>query len=229
MTAAELSREILADSPFIYAPLDDARFSAATSVRNLGSLGTAGTPTAGDWLRTEGIDAQSTALFAERANGPDISWPDNAVYDSTSITWEFWARLKRDLQDTYLISRQSHMRYQINANGTLMYTDANSSPSVAYTTTRAMPAFNGKWHQYVLVWDETIGQLFYFDGEHVDTNANAVVQGTSTSTLYIGRRPTSSPTNPLDGAMAHFAAFPSALSFARIRAHWLAGSRRWSA
>lgn len=223
MGAAALATQILRDAPYIYSPLDD--FTGAT-VRNLGSASSlTGTPAnlASD---SPGIDGQTRALFGIRANNPQIAYADDPLHDSTSITFELWLRVKRDAQATYFMSRASHTRWQLNADHTVGYLDTNATGTGSVTSSVQRALFDRRWHQHVVVWDETDGIYLYFDGAQIGYQANGNPQGTSASTLYIGRRPTSSPDNPVDGSMAHFAAFPSALSADRVLAHYNAAMER---
>jgi PKD repeat protein len=217
--------EVLADSPLLYVRFEEP--SGATCA-NDGSLG--GNATAqGTYTRnvSGGAAGLGVAITLNGTTSDYVSYPDHASLDITGeVTYECWVK------SSYTAVRQCLMTkggdsggagyaFHLDTNRALVVTKAGVA-NLWQTTAGAVPD-DGNWH-HVAFTRSSNTYVVYVDGAAVSTSsAVTTVINTTSVDFNIGREVvTAGAQRPLAGSIDEVAVYGTALSAARIAAHYAA-------
>lgn len=227
--------ELLRDDPYFVYPLDEAYRNVYHDValRNGGSTDVGSDPfpvAEGGPLATP---FNATEMLGNSNGYIAVPAPD-APIATDGVTLSAWARSDGAASSRHMIRLENV--WALRANGTnldgIVWLDVGGTPTVFVATATGVVTV-GAWHHYAMTWDGANIRL-YKDGVQVGTAAAAGtlnIPGIMNS-LVIGNH--SAGTTGFDGRLFGAAAFPTALSAARLAAHAgvddYAGpeSRRWT-
>lgn len=208
--------EVLSDGPAAYWPLDDS--SGSTVAKNAVGSGV-GTVHGGVTFGEAGVVASDPSQTAALFDGSTGYVSTNYQPTFDAITVEVWAKgLYADFgENTRVLAAGG-----AGGSGFDFYADNNSGIYLEQGGTSYKPGwgnvpFDGNWHHFALTWDGST-VVSYTDG--VQTGSAAAAHGpiTCTNPLSIGAYSPGGDFFP--GDIAHVAVYPTALSAARIQAHY---------
>ena len=216
---------VLADSPVSYWKLDET--SGTTAADAVGSNN--GTYTGGYTLNQTGIPStgRPSVLFNGTSGYVDLGAPA-ALNLTAAWTLEAWVYLTSTPNGAGIISEQypssGNVLYELGFG--LSTSGANLAGgyytgSAWYIATGGSLSLNA-WHHVACTWDGTTLRL-YADGAQVATATPGAAPVAGINTLYIGRRHDASFNPFFPGRIDEAAIYSTALSAARILAHYNAG------
>jgi hypothetical protein len=219
--------EVLADTPLGYWRLGAT--PTTDSSGNSYTLTEVGTPT-----------AAASLLLSDSADGcRDIDTPDTDYYElasgspgaddfdyegTASFSVECWINL-----DTTTADFERLVAHESSTNGWILYYNASAGIGIGrnrsgvFALKDEVPGtFTGQTHHVVGTYDGS-QLLLYLDGSAVGSAvADSTAIAAYTATLRIGRSPLGGTTG-MDGRIDEVAVYSSALSSARVSAHYSAG------
>lgn len=232
--------EVLADAPLGFWMLNE----TGSTITDLSGNGRNGTNTGGDSIAAAPVRGSAKALQFVAANSDRAVIPDNAAWDTSTFTVEYWWR-GTTAPGSGVVSRDSNPEgwgnrsFNIAHNATQHYARLFGAGATANTYTTPHPAgidpLDGQWHHFVTALNAGGTMLCYLDGQaaaSVNISSStpnscsvpiimmAVANDTGSYNTF---------TNHRDGDLAAVAFFGSKLSAARVQAHFAAGDadRRW--
>jgi len=218
---ADYASEVLADSPTAYWRLDETSGSTAADSSGNGNTGTyTGSPSLG----ATGALAFETPNLATDFDGSndyvDLSFNLNPA--NTSLTIELWANA-----ETISTTAGPVLIQQDGSNGrALLQVDKDSGEYATFLggsqILSGVTAQTGQWTHIVLVFERTSGSSgsvqWYFDGQPQGSPVNINAES-ETGGWLIGRHK-STGNQFWDGRIDEVAIYESALSSARVQAHY---------
>lgn len=215
-----LMRQILADSPAVYFPLDDAASplkDRSGNGRDLSSYSGSGTYQQAGPSGLTALDVHA-GRWALAAAG---TWQvDQSHY--TLEGWFMW-------NGTTATDRGMWGAFGGAAStGVLFWFNTGNVPSVWHGATQLGAAgatmVSGAWEHLALVWDGTTAT--YYRNLGVVASATLGAPGTSNTPAQLsGYGTLTSSTREFPGSAAHVIGYDTALSLARLTAHYRAGRR----
>jgi len=206
---------VLADNPAHYWRLAD---GSSLILHDIGSAPThlaANVTVSGGYT---GIESLAGSQFSNTVNGVGFQ-DDRLMTIASPITVEAWFwQLRRRASEGAIVELGDPTRrwaLYVEATGTLA-----AYVSGVVLTAPAPVASEQAWHQLVLTFDELTARL-YFDGALVTSLPN-IGHISTLCNCYVGE--TTAGTSPFCGFVSEVAVFPTALSAARIAAHFAAAS-----
>lgn len=214
--------EVLADSPILYLPLSE---TTGTTCANLGSLGSNATANGGTGSRNAtSLTAITPGVSIVGSGGGRISHPDNAALDITAdVTYECWAKFTNFTTYHCLISKQvGGYSFRVEQTTRKLQTLASFTGGGG-TSTTAIPN-DTNWHHLAFTRSGNT-YTWYIDGAAAGTATSSQTISANAHPLFIGCDGNGgSQTEPLNGAIDEPAVYNTALSAARILAHYNAGA-----
>ena len=213
------SSEVLADSPYLYWRLGEPSGTSAADASGNGRAGTySGSPTMGVAGLLTG-DSDTAVQFD--ASNDLVTWADSS--NLTSFTFEGWYK-GTDSGGT--IAGRWDVAYgiaylQLNG-GKFQFVVSNAAGSLFASPTSVANGNDNVRHHVVGTYDGTTTRL-YVDGIQVGTPSTTVsgAMRTEDVAFVVGGRKV---TAELAGVIDEIAYYTTALSSARVMAHWLAGA-----
>lgn len=216
--------EVLADSPLLYWRLGEASGTTAADASGNGRTGTyAGSPTLGASGLLTG-DSNTAATFSG-SSGQYLSGAAPAT--TSAFTFEFWLNIAstgvtRALANRYPSATGDRIFFlQVNSGGALTLALRNAAGTNANVTGTATVAGSGR-HHVVITYDGSATRI-YVDGVlDATTTAATGALANVTPDLEIAARAASPAWTA--GTFDEVALYGTALSAARVSAHYTAGS-----
>jgi hypothetical protein len=208
---ASYSDEVLADNPTLYWKLNEA--SGAVAVDSSGN-GRNGTKSGNAQGSRTGPVAGDDATDCDGAAGTVITSTYNPFTNGTVRTFEAWV-LRDGISNDGIFGSSAQFMARAEGASTVRF---DSDTTGGFDATWAGVTLDTTWHHIVLVFDEpgdTV-ELFY-DGVSQTAKAFTGQWQATPGNFQVARRGGS---DPLDGGLAHVAVYESALSAARILAHY---------
>jgi hypothetical protein len=226
--ALTYDQEVAADAPFRYWKLEEPSGSTATdSSGNAGNGTYVGSPTLAQTGLVAG-DAGTSVLFPGAAS-TRVTVVDSAGYDSTSVTVECWFKSTDATSAPNMVSRDGggsgnrSFQFRLNAGApSFVYFRGGSTGGANEIVDPSTRNDGSPHHMAATVDDATKTATLYVDGAQVDQDVGFSGGSLSPSTfLLIGTR--TSVANPYAGNLQKVAYYTTALSAARVLAHYNAG------
>jgi len=219
--ASTYSAAVLADSPVRYYRLGE---DTGTNANDESANNQDGTYTNGAVLGAQGAilsDASNTAVVFDGTNDY-VSLPVLNL-QSTSFTFEAWIypdASAGDYSSVLSLYDGSHDGTLFFRGSTLKKVTFAFNPSTNFIQTGNDTLLPGIWHHIVVVYDISQGVAIYIDGTNRVQAAIGAYGGSTTPVANIGLR--NNAWNPFAGKIDEVAIYASALSQARIQAHYVA-------
>lgn len=224
---------ILADAPRGYWRFNEPSGTTATdSSGNALDLTYHGSPTFGVTGPLTKSTSGKAVTFAS-ASTQYADHADTASLDfgaSTAFTLEIWFKTATK-QDKALISKGQALSgteagYELylrsSGSGQIQYAQAGAAGAGQLGFSYAVAYNDSLWH-YVVLKRTTGGALtLYYDGASVATNAGATTDLSNARAFGVGARATG-PSDLIDASLSEVAVYPSALTAAKVQAHYDAG------
>jgi hypothetical protein len=218
------SSEVLADSPMGYWRLDDASGNFTDSSGNARAASVTGSPTysqppakpaIGGTSCTFGASPYGTVGFA--------SWMNSL----TALSAEAWVKYTSAATIMMMGRDSSFRQLQFRANAGKFDLIVFDSGSSAVTLTSPLTYNDGAWHHVVGTYANAASgnnMFLYVDGAQVNVTAHSTNLGTSSATdsFFLAARSTAA--NVWDGSLDELAIYSTALSSARVAAHYAAAT-----
>ena len=210
---------VLADSPAGYWRLQE---TSGTTAADSSGNGNPGTYTGGYTLGESGpFGSEKGALF-DGSTGY-VTVPSAAILQLTSpFTLEMWAKVYSLSQvDTYTLDKDNDyaLIYGYAADSYAFYSQAVGAPS---DTATLIPIADANWHYVAMTYDGAT-MVGYLDGASKVSVAATFACGKTTDPLTIAVTSNAGVRNGYyHGTVAEVAVYPTALSAARVAAHYAA-------
>lgn len=209
----EYAAAVLADSPLIYWRLGESSGTTAVDSSGNGHDGTyQNSPTLG---AAGALNVGSDAAVTFTQPGTEhVSVADDAAFDSADYSVEFWFKTSTDNQQIVLRSNAWGASLLSGGIQAISYNDANlSTPSGTFN--------DDAWHHVVIVHDYsgTGVATLYVDGSSVSTDSSLTTSNNSASSSAITIA-NNGGVGGFTGTLDEFAYYTSALSAARVQAHY---------
>lgn len=222
------SAEVLADSPLAYYRLGEA--SGSTLVDSSGN-GRDGTYVVAPTLGVAGAltgDADTAADFQGPTTGGHAAVATGTWMDTASISVEAWVKRESATASGYIVSRDGNSGvtrdwrlFVSNTNGRLDFAVWNTSGTVVTLSPTAVLAID-TWYHVVATYDGA-NMRVYVDGAQVGSTAHTGNVRTTAQQICVGSF-NESTSNRFNGCLDEVAYYGTALSAARVLAHYDAGT-----
>ncbi len=210
--------EVMADSPVAYWRLNET--SGTSMADSAGSNN--GSYVNGVALNQSGALADPVSKAA-RFDGVDdrASVPDSSSLDvGDTFTYEVWVKRATTNEDTTLVSKGTNaggdLWFGIEPDNTLGYWNGGTQLAVS-----DVKITDSKWH-HVAATKSGATRNLYLDGLDVTVPLNTSTFVNNSEPLYLGHH-VAYPASDLNGSLDEVAVYGTALSQARIRAHYNSG------
>jgi hypothetical protein len=223
---------VLADSPLFYLPMGESSGTTATDASGNGRHGTyVNSPTLGAAaLLASEPGVTSVDFELSSASQYALVTDDNSLDGLTAMTLEAWIRPESLINFQQIAARDdvsgAGRSFQWRTNGGTGKIEFIRIPGTTVTATSSSALSTATTYHVAVVYNGTDIRL-YINGALNGTPAACTGSiGTSTTDLRIAARrhnTTGNTTDFYDGLLGHFAAYNTALSAARIAAHYTAG------
>lgn len=218
------NEEVLLDSPVARWGLDET--TGTTAVDSVG--GNNGTYAGATLNQAPLINAGAAVLFS--GSGSGITVPDAAALDlSTNFTLRAWVKTSSADAMTIYEKGQSGSTYPsywlriLAGGGVSCEVRSGNTDTPKAVATATITVNDGARHMIDAVFVGSSTLKIYIDGVAQASVSHSIASAWNTATaLYIGNRAPAFP-EPYAGALDELALFASALSAARIEAHYTAG------
>jgi len=221
---ADYTTEVMADSPVAWWRLDEASGTVANDATGTNH----GTYAGATLNQTPLIVSGASVRFSGSSSGIAIPDAANLSFLNTAFSLELWVKTTSTATSALVTKEVSgsivpEYLVLMSANGTVNFvvrsTNADT-PNVVATTPLAVN--DGVRHHIVAVFVPSGVAKIYVDGvERASVAHSLTTSFNSTAALYLGRRPNG---NYLLGNLDEVAFYASALSAARVLAHYNAGA-----
>lgn len=211
--------EVLADSPALWWRLNDA---SGTTVTDSSGNARHGTYTNAPTLGVTGLVAGDTAVQLDGTND-SITYSGAVLTNATASTIEIWYKQLTTLDSGILFRVDGASSHQEAALNTTSSFEVNPTNTGSTTVSGVANLINGSRHHIVLTYADTGDTVtVYVDGVSVGTS---LVTGSNRliniDAIFLGQSGIN--TSFLSGVFDEFAIYPTALSGARVAAHFAAG------
>ncbi|MSZ32188.1 MAG: hypothetical protein F2630_08275, partial [Actinobacteria bacterium] len=219
---ASYTSAVLADSPTGFWALSDA--SGATSVTDQGSAGANGVPTSVTFGGATNFSPLATSQLAASFNGTAsrIVVPDNAAWNSNTMTVEAWIRPAATQSTNFasILSRNT-------ASNGWWIEQTNAGQIFAWVNGVSMISASGvitpnRWQHIAMTYNGSDIKLYVNGVVVASVGAQNIELQTISSPFQIGARNTT-PVNFYNGLISNVALYGTALTDARIQNHVQAG------
>jgi len=218
---------VLADSPVGYWRLGESSGTTMTDSSGNGHDGTyVNTPTLG---QTGAVPGNTSALFTAASTQRGVV-TDRAALDITgALTLEAWVNCasyssNRGVIAKYVTtSNQRGYVMTVNGSGNVLTVFSSNGSATKVTTTAAVIGLN-TWRHVAVVYIPSTSIEIYIDGVSsiLDTTSIPAAIFSNTADLWIGLQAISAVGNSWDGLLDECAVYNTALTSARIAAHYAA-------
>lgn len=217
-TVVAYEATVLADSPVAYWRLGESSGTAAADETGTNAGTYQNTPTLGEAGAITG-DADTSVRFTA-ASSEYVSVNDHASLDVGDVfTLEAWVKRASNGTAHQILSKGVN-GYELLLTSTNIVWFNQQEVAVLATSSVTVTA-DGNWHHIVATKNGATRKV-YVDGVDVTTGGgNSTVTNTATE-LNIGRK--TNGIQPFDGWIDEVAVYPTALSAARVSAHYDAGT-----
>jgi hypothetical protein len=215
---ATYASSVLADSPLAYYRLGEPSGTTATDAGSAAQNATyVNTPTLG--VANSSIGDGNTAVTFNGSN-QYANAGNNAVFDLTGpMTIEAWINPAAVGANQRFLAKDGAYGFGIHTTGKLKFTTFGIKDYISVTAPTLTAS--GTWRHVAAVFDSAQDVTFFMDGVQYDTIAGTTNPNVSVNPLIVGARSVS--LEFFNGTGDEVALYPSALSAARILAHFNAG------
>jgi len=215
---------VLLDSPIGYWRLGESSGTSAADSSGNGLTGTyENTPTLG--VTGPHVQDSNTAVTFASASSEDVTIPDNALFDTASISVEAW--FKSTDTDGIIVGKSdgSYRGYTLQINTSkIRWLHVTAASATVFDLFETGASNDGAWHHVVGTWDGTTGTgkvKLYVDG--VLNGTATAGAGTNLNNAHVvGIAGVPSVGNYLDGTIDEVAIYTHVLSANRVRLHYSA-------
>ena len=213
------SSEVLADSPLLFVRFTE---TGGSTCANSGSLGGDASTSGANFTRNATALAEFTPGITVTGASTHVQYPDNASLDITAnVTYEIW--VKSYTPGTYkaLLSKGAN-GYCLRINPSRQVEAVKSGVAVTLTSTGLVPD-DGGWHHIVMTRSSNTYTI-YIDGSSAGSGTDSSTISATAYPLFIGAdNGGSGVAHQYVGSFDEAAVYNTALSAARILAHYNAG------
>lgn len=216
--------EVLADAPYIYLTHPSGAINtnagSATGLTITNGAGATAVAVSGTYTGTAGVQYNATNAYQQVANASA-----NLLDGRQPFTVEAWIKRNTTTGLGVIVARAPASGTMLwYVNGTALTAQMNPSSTNVNLTAAGVITSTTAWYHVVWTNDGTNARL-YVNGAQVATVASvAGPTQTTARPILIGHDSTANGANYLHGDMDEFAMYTTALSPARIAAHYTAGT-----
>lgn len=224
--------EVLSDGPVAYYPLDEPAGAVSFGDRSGNELSPltsfsvgagAGTIDAGAGVAPDGEGTVVALTQTSATNGLGLEAISSAPFlvGGSDVTVDAWVRFETFYLDTTQVVRLGDAS---GAFAVLVLNDLGEFRAGwgTYSTAASASIADGEWHHIALV-GESGSATTYLDGALLNVDSTGTAPTRDGDRVSIGRNSSPYDSYLFDGQIAHVAVYDSALSAARIEAHYDAG------
>ncbi len=242
--ADSYSRAVLSDSPIAYFRLDE---SSGPTMCDSSASANDGTYVSGVHFGVPGAIAGDFAVAAvSPSSGVGTGGPGSGLTGDHSFTLEAWSRSTGTARDQSLVSMGEAGEGNVAGLSTWTGDTGNGTPSqlvldlyvgvenastlpIWDTRTVGVNLWDGKWHYLAITYSAAADKVTgYVDGHDLGALTPVTAINLSASKIRIGYWLDSYINQGMIGDVDEVAVYPTALSPARVRAHFLASGRSTS-
>ena len=213
--------EVLADSPIAYWKLDDpgALVDDFTGHGHIGTIGGSGVTRGTSSMMPTDIDESTTFAYLSGSGSGHFTVPDSAAFDTSAFTVEFWTD-RGTSGGMVLLEHPGRLRIELaSGDAGVKVWSGGAWSTVAFTGTSGFTG-RGAFAHFAITYDGT-NVRYYHNGTLYATVAASPSLTSGTADLIVG--PYTGIGTVEDDRLQKIALYGTALSGARIAAHYAAG------